>query len=242
MGCGASSPIQHNRAVEDDWHFSRRRNSIIGEGGFGRVYVGYKLDAQHDQVAIKVMEKIKMPDRELALLHHEMVLSMKLQHPGIVATLAVYESKQEISIVMECLNGGELFDRIEEVSSSYGERTAAGLVKQVAAALHYLHTEHSVCHRDLKPENLVFQNNTMNSLKLIDFGLSKAKGKEAFFTQCGTSGFMVLYARSVPAGLCWPLNFCCHRCTHARVVMYSLIAGPAGTHSQPPLISHRSPI
>jgi serine/threonine protein kinase len=97
---------------------------------------------------------------------------------------------------MEQLNGGELFDRIEEVRD-FGEAAAADLISQVVDGVRYLHEQRKLCHRDLKPENLVFKSRASDSdLKLIDFGMSAylAGGPTAaqntqLKTQCGTAGY-----------------------------------------------------
>jgi calcium-dependent protein kinase len=52
------------------------------------------------------------------------------------------------------------------------EKGAAVLMKQILAAIFYLH-KHHIMHRDLKPENFLFLNKSKDSpLKIIDFGLA----------------------------------------------------------------------
>ncbi|KAG2466890.1 KCC4 kinase, partial [Polypterus senegalus] len=66
----------------------------------------------------------------------------------------IFETPTEISLVLELVTGGELFDRIVE-KGYYSERDAADAVKQILEAVAYLH-ENGVVHRDLKPENLLY--------------------------------------------------------------------------------------
>ena len=59
-------------------------------------------------------------------------------------------------IVMECMEGGELFSRIQErAEHAFTEREAAEIVHEIARALQHLHTM-NVAHRDVKPENLLY--------------------------------------------------------------------------------------
>ncbi|EGV91838.1 Calcium/calmodulin-dependent protein kinase type IV, partial [Cricetulus griseus] len=66
----------------------------------------------------------------------------------------IFETPIEISLVLELVTGGELFDRIVE-KGYYSERDAADAVKQILEAVAYLH-ENGIVHRDLKPENLLY--------------------------------------------------------------------------------------
>jgi len=45
------------------------------------------------------------------------------------------------------------------------------MFKQILEAINYIH-KHNVSHRDIKPENFVFEDETSDNIKLIDFGLS----------------------------------------------------------------------
>lgn len=49
------------------------------------------------------------------------------------------------------------------------------LAGQILAGVHFLHTNY-VMHRDLKPDNMMIGDD--GTLKLIDFGMTKAYGAE----------------------------------------------------------------
>ncbi|XP_031465774.1 calcium/calmodulin-dependent protein kinase type IV isoform X2 [Phasianus colchicus] len=66
----------------------------------------------------------------------------------------IFETPTDISLVLELVTGGELFDRIVE-KGYYSERDAADAVKQILEAVAYLHAN-GIVHRDLKPENLLY--------------------------------------------------------------------------------------
>ena len=68
--------------------------------------------------------------------------------------------------------GGELFHYIIE-KKHLSEEVAAYIMKQLFQALEYLHSQH-ISHRDIKPENfMLYKENDLQCIKMIDFGLSK---------------------------------------------------------------------
>ncbi|CAK0804783.1 unnamed protein product, partial [Prorocentrum cordatum] len=72
---------------------------------------------------------------------------------------------------MECMEGGELFDRVTE-RKIFSEKDAASTTNQMLLAVNYLHGR-GVVHRDLKLENLIGMGTLgkdADFLKLIDFG------------------------------------------------------------------------
>lgn len=81
---------------------------------------------------------------------------------------------------MECVSGGELFDRIVE-KSYYNEAEARGVCKILLEAIGYCH-EHHVAHRDLKPENLLLRSkDDDSSIKICRFWVCKDCGEEGEF-------------------------------------------------------------
>merc|ERR1719155_170442 len=72
---------------------------------------------------------------------------------------------------MECMEGGELFERVE-THGKFTEKDASEAVEQMLMALNYLHG-HGIVHRDIKLENFMYENKDSSALKLIDFGFSE---------------------------------------------------------------------
>ena len=62
-------------------------------------------------------------------------------------------------MVLEYLNGGELFEGIKR-HGSYNEKDASIIMRNLLEALVLMHSKHIV-HRDLKPENLIFKYNLL---------------------------------------------------------------------------------
>ena len=82
-----------------------------------------------------------------------------------------YSGNRCLLVVMECMEGGELFERIQKRQDSpFTEREAAQIMHQICLAVQYLHAM-QIAHRDLKPENLLYTSPDNNALlKLTDFG------------------------------------------------------------------------
>jgi calcium-dependent protein kinase len=100
----------------------------------------------------------------------EVGVFLSMDHPHIARLLAVYESEEAISMVMECCEGGELLHRLRE-KKSFTEEEAARTTWQMLLAINYMHSE-GVVHRDLKLQNFVYDEKDSNFLKMIDFGFS----------------------------------------------------------------------
>jgi serine/threonine protein kinase len=88
-------------------------------------------------------------------LLQEVSLLRKLDHDNIIKLIEVYESMDNVHMVLEHLNGGELFERIRE-KGQYSESDAAVIMRCILRALVAMHRK-KIVHRDLKPENMLFK-------------------------------------------------------------------------------------
>jgi calcium-dependent protein kinase len=90
---------------------------------------------------------------------------------------------------MECVGGGELFSRVKK-QKCFSEPDAADAMKQILLAVNYLHSQGMV-HRDLKLENFLYDTESGNHLKMIDFGFSKFISSDSRMrTRCGTLAYV----------------------------------------------------
>jgi len=160
----------------------------LGRGGFSVVREGTDR-ATGEKVAIKFIEKKFVDQEELKLLGREIDIMKKVNHRNVLRLIEIYETDQHLSLVMELVNGGELFYKIVD-KGSYSERDARDIVRQLVEGVDYLH-EKGIAHRDLKPENLLCsENNEGVVIKIADFGLSKAfSGGSVLETSCGTPDY-----------------------------------------------------
>jgi calcium-dependent protein kinase len=150
--------------------------SAVGHGMTGAVYnVRNKNTGEH--FALKAMEKSRIDAELLADLRNEIEVLRMMDHPHVVKLVEYFEDKDNLFLILELAEGGELFDRLhEQTNSHYSESEAARLVFKFCAAISYIHLK-GVTHRDLKLENFVFETKDSDSnVKLIDFGLSSKYG------------------------------------------------------------------
>lgn len=117
----------------------------------------------------------------------------KCRHRNVVQLVSLWETSSKIYLVLELVEGGELFDHIVD-AGSYSEADASCLTGQIVSAVSYLHSK-GVVHRDLKPENLLYAGNkpdgSVGDIKLADFGLSKLFQQDnSLQTACGTPGYV----------------------------------------------------
>lgn len=107
--------------------------------------------------ACKIIDKQVIEDRFQGMMqqfHTEIEALRNLQHPNIIQLLDVYISNEKIFIVMELMEGGELFDYVVQ-KGTLTEDEAASIVRKVTSAMVYMHSK-NIVHRDLKPENLLY--------------------------------------------------------------------------------------
>lgn len=203
----------------------------LGDGTFSIVYRARDHET-NSMVAIKVVRKqdnkpnaaldpaireINRATQRTTILQEVQVMR-RLRHHSIVQLYDFIESEEYCFLVLEMLDGGELFDQI--VNLTYmSENLARHVIVQVAEGIRYMHEECGIVHRDIKPENLLYEKIDMipsdhvvkrpydedkmdegkfipgvggggiGRVKIADFGLSKIVWAESTKTPCGTVGY-----------------------------------------------------
>ncbi|KAL8539609.1 hypothetical protein ACS0TY_001277 [Phlomoides rotata] len=141
----------------------------ISRGAFGRVFLARKR-ATGDLFAIKVLKKAGMIRKnavESILAERDILISVR--NPFVVRFFYSFTCRENLYLVMEYLNGGDLFSLLRNLGC-LEEDNVRVYVAEVVLALEYLHSL-NVIHRDLKPDNLLIGPD--GHIKLTDFGLSK---------------------------------------------------------------------
>jgi serine/threonine protein kinase len=162
---------------------------VLGEGGYSVVKLAVNKET-NDKVAVKIVTRGgEMTEEDEEALHQEVGILRELDNPNITKVHDFFTEKTNFYVVMELLQGGELFDRIVQ-KSFYNEKEARDLVCLLLTTLKYLH-DRNIVHRDLKPENLLLKSLDNDSdIKLADFGFATKVDGDNITTQCGTPGYM----------------------------------------------------
>uniref|UniRef100_A0A3B4VG65 non-specific serine/threonine protein kinase n=1 Tax=Seriola dumerili TaxID=41447 RepID=A0A3B4VG65_SERDU len=155
-------------AVTDDYKIS---SQVLGLGINGKVLQCFNKKTG-EKCALKILYDSPKARREVEL--HWRVSG----GPYIVRILNLYENmhhgKKCLLIIMECMEGGELFSRIQvRGDQAFTEKEASEIMRDIGTAIEFLHNI-NIAHRDIKPENLLYTTKERNGvLKLTDFGFAK---------------------------------------------------------------------
>jgi len=207
----------------------------MGDGAFSNVYKALQKETGR-KIAVKVVRKFELNASqdgnkhlnpqfkkrprvtERANILKEVQIMRGINHPSIVKLLEFFESDEHYFLILELMEGGELFHQIVKLTY-FSENLARHVILQVAEGIRYLHEELGVVHRDIKPENLLFARipiipskhpisrqydeekedegefipgtggGGIGRVKIADFGLSKVVWNEQTMTPCGTVGY-----------------------------------------------------
>eukprot|EP01097_Dermamoeba_algensis_P009413 TRINITY_DN6616_c0_g1_i1.p1 TRINITY_DN6616_c0_g1~~TRINITY_DN6616_c0_g1_i1.p1 ORF type:complete len:316 (-),score=54.94 TRINITY_DN6616_c0_g1_i1:206-1153(-) len=139
--------------------------------------------------AVKVVRKSTLDRDELVSLRREIHNLHKVNHPHIVRLIDVFETGDEVYLVTELVEGGELFEQVIK-RGRYTEKEAARILVQIISAVDYLHSQ-GIAHRDLKLENILTTGQSETEfVKIADFGLSKNFADEKLTTCVGSAGYV----------------------------------------------------
>ena len=160
----------------------------LGSGSFGRVYL-----VSHNETkklfALKIIDKRKLMVSygKLDIIYNEINIHSKLDHENIIKLHNVHEDNDNINIIMEYAENGNLYELISKEKTGLNESKAFDYFIQVVNAVYYLHNN-NIIHRDIKPENILIGAN--DKIKLCDFGWAKELTLENRSTFCGTVEYM----------------------------------------------------
>ncbi|XP_054782655.1 putative leucine-rich repeat receptor-like serine/threonine-protein kinase At2g19230 [Prosopis cineraria] len=144
--------------------------TTIGEGGFGKVYLGTLSD--DTQVAVKLLSpSSRQGYREFQL---EAQLLTVIHHRNLVSLVGFCDENDVKALIYEYMDLGDLNALLSDKNSEvlkWNERLQVAV--DAARGLEYLHDgcNTPIIHRDLKPSNILL-NNCMVA-KISDFGLSR---------------------------------------------------------------------
>ena len=156
-------------------------------------------DTEHTQLAIE----------------REIVVMKLIDHPNIMRLYDVWETSTELYLILEYVQGGELFDHLCE-KGKLPTPEALDYFQQIIGAMDYCH-RFNIAHRDLKPENILLDKEF--NIKIADFGMA-AWQNGMLQTSCGSPHYAAPeivqgYAYNGSAADIWSCG----------VILYALLAG-----------------
>ncbi|KAH7886856.1 hypothetical protein F5I97DRAFT_2019117 [Phlebopus sp. FC_14] len=154
----------------------------VGKGASGRVRIA-KHRRTGQLAAIKILPLQPLMTSRASLATHlaksekqrlgidrEIIMMKLMNHPNILRIYDVFEGENELYLVLEYVEGGELFDFLVN-RGRLPPLEALAFFKQIVYGLNYAHT-FSIIHRDLKPENILIHSLSPPLIKLADWGMA----------------------------------------------------------------------
>jgi len=131
-----------NQNAEKQLHQKYQLMEVLGVGSTSTVHKCLsKIDDNF--YACKIIDKFQMEDRfagMMAQFQTEIEALRELQHASIIRLYDVYLTEDKIYIIMEQMEGGELFDYVVQ-KGTLNEEEASKIVRKVTSALVYMHSK-----------------------------------------------------------------------------------------------------
>ncbi|KAH7335304.1 kinase-like domain-containing protein [Rhizoctonia solani] len=202
---------------------------VVGKGSSGTVRIAtHKATGQTAAVKIMSTEAIvnsrmsvaaepEQAEQIIQSIEREIVVMKLIEHPNVLGLLDVWEAKGLLFVVMEYIDGGELFDYIVD-KGQLAVPEALHYFQQVMYAVGYCH-QFRIAHRDLKPENILMDKN--NNIKVADFGMAAFVPRDSLlYTSCGSPHYA---SPEVVSGLAY--NGTVSDVWSCGVILYALLSG-----------------
>ncbi len=178
--------------------------SVLGEGGFGIVWLAEQDEPLRRSVAFKILLPDLLDSSSRERFKSERHVVALLDHPGLIKIFEAGESPDGRPwFAMELAAGSPITQACDVAGHSLGQRI--DLMAQVCRAVHHAH-QRGVIHRDLKPSNILVSLDADEAVvKVIDFGIARAafdpmNPDERAGALVGTPAFMAPEARNLRAG------------------------------------------
>ncbi|XP_067110032.1 myosin light chain kinase 2, skeletal/cardiac muscle isoform X2 [Osmerus mordax] len=167
--------------------YTINRQEILGGGRFGQVHKCIE-NSSGLTLAAKIIKARSQKEKDV--VKNEIQVMNQLDHANLIQLYAAYESRNDIILVLEFVDGGELFDRIIDENYTLKELDTVVFIRQICEGLQHMHKMY-ILHLDLKPENILCVSRVTNKIKIIDFGLARIyKPREKLRVNFGTPEFL----------------------------------------------------
>jgi serine/threonine protein kinase len=130
---------------------------VIGTGYCGDVKLAKDMKSKQYVALKSIFKQQGNPEKTYKRYSREIRALKLLRHPHIVQLYDILETQDEYILIMEYVNGGELFHHVAS-RGRLKEKEARKIFRQLLSAISYCH-DNFVAHRDLKPENVLLDKN-----------------------------------------------------------------------------------
>ncbi|KRX06976.1 Protein kinase-like domain [Pseudocohnilembus persalinus] len=152
----------------------------LGKGQFGEVYLCQHktedINQNNDEkqcYAVKIIPLQGYNRRYLqddsSSLNREIQVLKNLKHPNLVCLREIQESKNNLYMILDFCDGGDLRNYLEKKNKKLSEGEAVEFFKQIVKGYQAVY-EQKIIHRDLKPENILLH---QGQIKIGDFGFGR---------------------------------------------------------------------
>jgi tetratricopeptide (TPR) repeat protein/predicted Ser/Thr protein kinase len=164
-----------------------RIERLLGEGGFGAVWLAEQHEPVRRRIALKVLRTTMPGPRLRARFDAERQLLARMEHPGVARIYDAGETGDgRLWFAMEYVEGEPVDRWCDRKGSAVRDRI--GLLVQACAAVQHAHSK-GVVHCDLKPSNiLVSEVDGHPVVKVIDFGVSRVTSDTDALPTLGSEG------------------------------------------------------
>lgn len=181
------------QCIQTDFHSKYKTLKILGEGAFGSVY---KVQSQQSSeiFAAKQIDRQLLTKSKITrnFLLKEISVMKEIDHPSVSKLYEIHETKNSIYLLLNYLDGGELFEYLRNTTDPVALTDACLIMKQCLEGQDHLASK-NIIHMDIKPENLVFKYKNVpiskNQIVICDFGLS-TYANDKLDSKVGTPGFI----------------------------------------------------
>jgi serine/threonine-protein kinase len=170
---------------------------VLAQGGMGTVWLA-RITGKHGferLVALKTILATYENDRQFCdMFLDEARIAAQVDHENVVRTLEIGEDRGVLYHAMELVDGEslrKLYRDIRTVGAPFPLTVALRIAADTCAGLHAVHELRGpdgrsldVVHRDVSPQNILIT--VRGTVKLIDFGVAKARERRTEETTAGT--------------------------------------------------------
>ncbi len=162
----------------------------LGRGGMGVVYLAKNVVLDRREVLKVVNQKLLGEAGVAERFLREMRSAAKLNHENVVKAYSAPQAGESLVFAMEYVDGEDL-EKVVQRQGPLPIPHACHYVSHAAMGLQHAH-EQGMVHRDIKPQNLILtRQGKKHVVKVLDFGLAKAKREGEAVTNLTGQGAMM---------------------------------------------------